>query len=102
MLKQVYEVYLPAKLPNGTVGIAAEPTGVDMANWAKIPLIWVKVADQGVDVQSILEMSRDELIALHNERLAQVASIQRLSDALLEYLARIPSEKFATVEEVEF
>jgi hypothetical protein len=99
MLKQVYEVYLPARLADGTVGLAAKPTGVDMANWAKIPALWLKVADQGVDVQSILELSRDELVTLHNERQAQVASIQRLSDTLLEYLARIPSEKH---EEVEF
>ena len=103
MLKLVYEVYLPARLADGTVGLAAKPTGVDMVNWAKIPALWLKVADQGVDVQSILEMSKEDLLVLHNERQAQVASIQRLQDTLLEYLAKFPSEHHYTeVKDVEF
>jgi hypothetical protein len=103
MLQQVYEVYLPAKLPDGTVGLAPTPTGVNMENWAKIPALWLRVAEQGIDVESILELSKDDLLALHNERQAQVTSIQKLSDTLLEYLAKFPSEHhYQTVEEVEF
>ena len=102
MLQQVYEVYLPAKIKDGTVGLAEKPTGVNMANYALVPLLWLKVAEQGIDVESILELSKDDLLALHNERQAQVASIQRLSDTLLEYLAKIPSEKHEEGSEVEF
>ena len=102
MLSQVYEVYLPARLADGSVGLAEKPTGVNMANYALVPLLWLKVAEQGIDVESILELSKDDLLALHNERQAQVASIQRLSDTLLEYLAKIPSEKHEEGSEVEF
>ena len=102
MLNQVYEVYLPARLADGSVGLAEKPTGVDLVNWAKIPLLWAKVAAQGVDTVALIEMNQEALIAEAEARQAQVNSIQRLSDTLLEYLAKLPSEKHEEGTEVIF
>jgi hypothetical protein len=101
MLSQVYEVYLPAKMKDGTVGLSPAPLKVDLINHAKIPLLWAQVGQQGIDVQSIVGMTVEELLQEAVDRQALVTSIQKLSDTLLEYLARIPSDhSFSTVEEV--
>jgi len=79
-LKGPYKTRLPVEGPNGVIGLGAE-ISVDLENWAKVPLVWLGVADK-CDTYRLIGLTTEALQAIHDERVAQWGKLKAQLEAL--------------------